>query len=240
MVYGRAQLLRRLGARRLCEINQCLGRSAVLFCLLLSGCGRSSTAPSPAAATTVSLSGTVTAQDGARLLGAIVRIGDGMNAGRTTTTNSNGEYRVDGLTADSASVSATADGYDPVTAVRHIDGRNPLDFTLRTTEPWSTSGTGSAVFYMPAYITHVHIVGAYDGVSSDFIVHVGECAIVDDIIGTGGLRTRSDGSYSVIPAGTPPPRTDANGKVEIISASGVAWSFTEDRSGRGSGPCYLY
>jgi len=207
---------------------------------VLSGCGRSSTAPSPAVAATVSLAGTVTAQDGARLQGATVRISDGMNAGISTTTNSNGEYRFDGLAAGSGSVSATADGYDSATAGIHIDGTKPLDFTLRTTEPWSKSGTGSAVFYMPAYITQVHIVGAYDGVSSVFTIHVGDCAIVDDTIGTGGLRTRSDGTYSVIPAGNPPPRTEADGRVEIVSSAGVDWSFTEDRSGSGRGPCYLY
>ena len=240
-LYFDAQLLHRPGTCLLRYISQCRGKTAiVLVCLVLSGCGGSSTAPGPAVATTVSLGGTVADQNGARLPGATVRIGDGINAGKSTTTNSNGEYRFDGLAADRGSVSATADGYDRVTAGIRIDGTKPLDFTLRTTEPWSKSGDGSAVFYMPAYITQVHIVGAYDGVSSAFIVHVGECAIVDDTIGTGGLRTRSDGIYSVIPAGNPPPRTEADGKVEIISSSGVAWSFTEARSSSGSGPCYLY
>src|SRR5688500_6492501 len=71
-------------------------------------------APSPAPAprpTTVALTGVVTNSGGDRVPGAIITILDGSNAGRSTGTNSNGEYRLEGLTATNANVSATATFY---------------------------------------------------------------------------------------------------------------------------------
>ena len=223
-------------------INPALRTSAILCAFFaLTSCGRKSpAAPTQPVPTTVSLLGTVMTLDGARLSGATVRIGDGLNAGKSTTTNTDGEYRFDDLAGGNGNVSAVADGYDPVITAILIDGSKPLDFRLRTTEPWSTSGIGNAVFQMPLYVTRVHIVGVYTGVAASFVVHVGHCAIVEDLLGTGGLRTRSEGTYLVIPAGNPPPRTDADGTVEILDSPGVSWSFTEDRGSSGGGPCYLY
>jgi hypothetical protein len=223
-------------------INTALRTGAILCALfVLASCGsKSPSAPTPPVPATVSLVGTVMTLDGVKLSGATVRIGDGLNAGTSTTTNNDGEYRFDGLAASNGNVSAVADGYDAVITGIHIDGSKPLDFRLRTTEPWSKSGIGNAVFYMPLYVARVHIVGVYTGVSSFFVVHVGRCAIVEDLLGTGGLRTRSEGSYLVIPAGNTPPRTEADGRVEILDSPGVSWSFTEDRSSSGGGPCYLY
>jgi len=223
-------------------INSTLRTSAILSLLfVISSCGgTSSTAPTPLVPATVSLVGTVMTLDGVKISGATVRIGDGSNAGKSTTTNIDGEYRFDGLAAGNGNVSAEADGYDSVITATHIDGSKPLEFRLRTTEPWSKSGIGNAVFQMPLYVSRVHIVGVYTGVSAPFVVHVGRCAIVEDLLGTGGLRTRSEGTYLVIPAGNMPERTDADGTVEILDSPGVSWSFTEDRGSSGGGPCYLY
>ena len=198
----------------------------------LSGCGSSMAPTAPSA---VSLVGTVTAQDGAKLSGATVRIGDGLNAGKSTTTNNNGEYRFDDLSVSNGSVRAVADGYDSVITSRYIDGATPLNFTLRTSVPWSQTGTGSAVFGMPSYITAVHVIGVYTGVRANFIVHVGNCLIIEDQLGTGARRTISDGTYPVTPALTPSSHV-----VEIIVDSpDVSWSFTEDRSSSG-GLCFGY
>jgi hypothetical protein len=207
---------------------------ATIFVALLaiSGCGSSMapTAPSP-----VSLGGTVTAQDGTRLSGATVRIGDGLNAGKSTTTNNNGEYRFDDLAVGNGSVSAVANGYDSVITSRYIDGAIPLNFVLRTSVPWSQAGNGSAVFDMPQYITAVHVIAVYTGVTSRFSVLVGNCVIIEDELGTAARRTVSDGTYPVTAALTP-----ASGIVKIIVDSpDVSWSFTEDRSSNG-GLCFGY
>ncbi len=154
------------------------------------------------------------AQDGARLVGATVRIGDGLNTGRSTLTNSSGEYRLDDLAAGTGSVSAVADGFDSVITSRYIDGAKPLDFTLRTSVPWSQAGTGSAVVDMPRHIRAVHVIGSYTGVRSNFIVRVGQCVIIEDQLGTGASRTMSEGTYPVTPALTP-----SSGIVEIIVSS---------------------
>jgi Carboxypeptidase regulatory-like domain len=208
-------------------------RSTIFVALAaLAGCGSGMI---PTAPSTVSLVGSVRAQDGARLSGASVRIGDGSNAGRSTLTNDSGEYRFDDLAAGHGSVSVVADGYDSVSTSTHIDGATPLDFTLRTTAPWSQAGTGSAVVDMPRYIRAVHVIGIYTGVTSNFIVRVGQCVIVDDLLGTGARRTMSDGTYPVTPALTP-----SSGIVEIIVDSpDVSWSITEDRISSG-GLCFGY
>lgn len=213
--------------------NTALRASTIVVALFaLSGCG---TSIAPTAPSVVSLVGTVTAQDGAKLSGATVRIGDGLNAGKSTTTNNNGEYRFDDLAVSNGSVSAVAEGYDSVITSRYIDGAIPLNFTLRASVPWSHAGTGSAVFDMPKYITAVHVIGVYTGVTSNFTVHVGNCLIIEDQLGTGARRTISDGTYPVTPALTP-----SSGVVEIIvDSQDVSWSFTEDRSSSG-GLCFGY
>src|SRR5688572_26891294 len=82
-------------------------------------------APAPAPTpTTVALTGVVTNSGGDRVPGAIITILDGSNAGRSTGTNSNGEYRLDGLTATNANVSATATFYAERRAGVFVDGTN--------------------------------------------------------------------------------------------------------------------
>lgn len=218
-------------------INTTIRPCGVLLPLvLLLGCGGYKTPLAPSAA--VSLVGTVTTQDGATLAGASVRVVDGVNAGKSTMTNNEGEYRFDGLTAGIGNVTAAADSYDPVTMSSPINGTAPLNFTLRTSTPWSTAGFGSAVFEMPSYVVSVHIVGLNTGVASDFIVRVGACTIVDDRLGVGQFRTLSEGSYLVSEAGNPPPPPPTR-VVKIVGSPGLSWSLTEDRvSGVGT-PCFL-
>ncbi len=193
---------------------------------------------SPVAPSTVSLVGTVTDQGGARLSGAIVRVVDGVNAGKSTTTNSDGEYRFEDLTAGIGNITVAADSYDSATTTSRIDGTTPLNFMLRTSAPWSTAGTGSAVFDMPSYVTRVRIVGVNTGVASDFIVRVGACTLVDDRLGMGQFRTTSEGSYLVTEAGNPPPPPPTR-LVKIAGSPSLSWSLTEDRSASGGMPCFL-
>jgi hypothetical protein len=216
----------------ICRRNTALRSTIFVALAAIAGCG---SGMAPTAPSTVSLVGSVMAQDGARLVGATVRIGDGLNRGRSTLTNSSGEYRLDDLAAGTGSVSAVADGFDSVITSRYIDGAKPLDFTLRTSVPWSQAGTGSAVVDMPRHIRAVHVIGSYTGVRSNFIVRVGQCVIIEDQLGTGASRTMSDGTYPVTPALTP-----SSGIVEIIVDSpDVSWSITEDRIASG-GLCFGY
>ncbi len=217
-------------------MNTAIRTCATLFPLfVLSSCGGYKT---PVAPSSVALAGTVTAQDGTRLAGATVRVLDGVNAGKSTTTNNEGIYRFDDLTAGIGNVTAAADSYDSVTTSSYIDGTAPLNFTLRTSAPWTTSGTGSAVFDMPSYVTRVHVVGVNTGVASDFIVRVGACTIVDDRLGAAEFRTVSDGTYLVTEAGNPPPPPPAR-LVKIVGSPSLSWSLTEDRVSGVSMPCFL-
>lgn len=216
--------------------NTAIRTCAILFPLfVLSSCGGDKTPLAPSA---VALAGTVAAQDGTRLAGATVRVVDGANAGKSTTTNNDGVYHLDDLTAGIGNVTAAADSYDSVTTSSHIDGTSPLNFTLRTSALWSTAGTGSAVFDMPSYVTRVHIVGVNAGVASDFIVRVGACTIVDDRLGMGQVRTLSDGTYLVTEAGNPPPPPPTR-LVKIVGSPGLSWSLTEDRVSGVGMPCFL-
>ncbi len=179
------------------------------------------TTPTPTPTSTptlVALTGTVSAVGGARLAGATVRIGDGVNAGRSATTSNIGEYRLDNLTAGNANVSAAASGYEEKVGGVYINGANTLNFTLRTAAPWSRSGTGNTVFDMPTYITRVRIIGTYTAGGSNFIVYIGGRLIVNDIIGTRWPSTVSDGMY-----------VTTGGVVQITNSTGVVWSFTETR-----------
>jgi hypothetical protein len=219
-------------SHNICRRNTAWRNTIFVALAAIAGCdsGMAPTAPS-----TVSLIGSVVAQDGARLVGATVRIDDGANAGRSTLTNGSGEYRFDDLAAGTGRVSAVADGYESVITSSYIDGAKPLDFTLRTSLPWSQAGTGSAVVDMPRHIRAVHVIGSYMGVRSNFIVRAGTCVIVEDQLGTGARRTVSDGTYPVTPALTP-----SSGIVEIIVDSpDVSWSIAEDRIASG-GLCFGY
>jgi hypothetical protein len=231
-------------------INTALRTSAILVALVaLSSCG-SSKPPTAPSNPSVSLFGTVAAEGGARLSGATVRIGDGVNAGQSTT-NERGEYRFGGLVASNGNVSVIADGYDAVIRSIYIDGRQPLDFTLRPSVPWSKAGIGSAVFDMPTYVKRVQVIGTSTGVRSDFRVAAGGCSILDEALGTGvltdingftyPLSTRHEATYSV-PASTPVLPVRSSVTVEIMdSAGGVSWSMTEVRDGSGSNaPCYIF
>jgi hypothetical protein len=138
----------------------------VLSCLASLACGdsKSPTSPSsPPAPTTASLTGTVSAQGGARLTGATVVVLDGPNANRSVATNGNGEYRFEGLTTAGMNFAARAIGYEEARGGVIVDGTKTLNFTLRTAAPWSKTGVGLSVFDMPTYITRVRIIGTYTG-----------------------------------------------------------------------------
>lgn len=96
----------------------------------------------------------------------------------------------------------------PITAIGTLDGV-PL---------FVRSGVGDTVIDMPGYITRLKITGDYTAYTSNFIVRINGRTVVNELVGTGWNQTHFDGTYQVT-AGT----------IEIVSSSGVRWSFTEVR-----------
>ncbi len=83
---------------------------------------------------------------------------------------------------------------------------------------FTNSGTGNMVFTMPTSVSRIHIVGAYPGASSNFVVSIGGQNVINEMIGTSQTPMVSDGVYLT-----------TGGLVQITLSSGVAWTFTEVR-----------
>jgi hypothetical protein len=201
------------------------GIAVLLLCLTIVGCGgndSSPTAPTPTPTptpTTFTLSGRVTSSAGGGGIGsATVRIADGPNAGRSATTAADGSYALTGLALSGFSVSASALNYTNDARSVTLTSSQTVNFVLTPTPVFARSGVGDTVFDMPTTVRRVRITGAYSGRSSNFIVHIGGAHIVNELLGTTWGPTTFDGTY-----------TTTGGVVEILSSSGVAWSFTEVR-----------
>lgn len=76
------------------------------------------------------LSGTVSSTSGSRIASATVTAIDGANSGASVTTNSDGEYRFDSLSAANVNFSATATGFQEDRRGVFVNGTNTLNFTL--------------------------------------------------------------------------------------------------------------
>jgi hypothetical protein len=135
--------------------------------------------------------------------------------GTTTNANGNGEYRFDILGVGNANVSATATGFQERIAGTYINGTNTLNFSLRP-PTFTRSATEDTVFDMPTYVSRIKIQGRYRGYNSNFIVHIASRSVVNELIGTGWGPSTFEGTY-----------VTNGGVVEILSSSGVAWTFTE-------------
>ena len=115
-------------------------RAVVLAAVLAASCG-SSTAPTtpPPVVTpppTFTLSGTVTSTaTGAGISGATVRVIDGPNANRSTTTSSTGEYSLTGLLASGMTVNASATNYVAQSLAVTFTASQVMPFFLAPTVP---------------------------------------------------------------------------------------------------------
>jgi ribosomal protein S28E/S33 len=213
-------------------------RTAVALCLFLIGCGGSTPtspsvtptptptpAPSPApppSPTTASLTGTVTVTGSTvRLSNVIVRVLDGPNAGRTATTDTQGAYRFDGLTIANMNLSASQAGWDEARAGVYVDGTNTLNFTIRTTAPWTKVGSGDDIWSKPSWVTRVRVHGSYTGYSSNFIMWCGTQLVVNELLGAGWSSTTYDGTLQL--------DTRCGADMRSEKSSGVSWSVTEVR-----------
>lgn len=206
--------------------------------LIAASCG-SATSTAPTATTptptpsTYTLSGQVTSTTGAAIAGAAIRIADGANAGRSTSSDGNGTYTLTGLTVSGFTVNISAANYSSASTAVTLTSNQTVNVRLTPTPLFTASGTGNTVFDMPATVATLHVTGSYTGSSSNFIIWVGpagsSCSvsvssgcrlIVNVIIGTfGGNRPTYDGIV----------QTGGGGVVSISNSAGVAWSFTEVR-----------
>jgi hypothetical protein len=91
--------------------------------------------------------------------------------------------------------------------------------TLDNVPVFTRAGTGDTVFDIPSHVTRIQITGAYNANSSNFIVRIAGSTVVNELLGTGWNQTFFQGTYLIAGGGT----------VQIVSSSGVAWTFTEVR-----------
>lgn len=104
----------------------------------------SSPAPTPSP-TTFTLNGKVTETAptaSTPIAGARVSIGDGPNAGRSTTTDASGNYTFASLERSGFTVTASANGYEPRSQGVDLTTNRTLNFELRSLGPRTTFGSG--------------------------------------------------------------------------------------------------
>jgi hypothetical protein len=198
--------------------------ATIVVCLLLNACGgNSTTGPSPTPTTPAvasSLTGTVTATGTTvRVSGFTVTILDGQTQGRTATTNSTGAYTFDSVVGGNANVSATATGWEEVRSGVTIAGPTTLNFTTRTTQPWTQSSRGNNVFTKPLWVTRMSVTGLFTGSSSNFIVWCGSSLLVNELIGTFWNTLTYQGTHA----------TPSCSDIRIENSTGVLWALTEVR-----------
>jgi hypothetical protein len=193
-----------------------------LLVLTVYACG-SSTPTTPvgpdSSAGPVVLVGSVTWPGGA-VPGATIKFLDGPNVKWSTTSGPDGNFRLIGLMAGNANLSATATGFEERrTGIELVPGDNLVTFHTRTIAPWRERGTGDTVFSMPTYITSVRIQ-ASAGACRNFIVHIGGYLVVNTILGT---CPEAAGETFDATFGT------NGGVTQTVNSSGVSWTFTETR-----------
>jgi hypothetical protein len=198
---------------------------ALVVALAASACGGSNgspAAPTPSAPAptpqTFTLTGRVTSTSGAAIGSATVRISDGANTGRSTTTSGSGDYSLTGLAASGFTVVASATNYVAVGKGVTLTSSQTVDFQLTPTPLFTRTGTGDTVFDMPTTVSRIRITGTYRSNSSNFIVRIGGRLVVNELLGTFWGPTVFDGTY-----------VTSGGVVEITNSSGVAWTFVESR-----------
>lgn len=192
------------------------------FALLLFvvGCGGKDSSPTgPGGETTYTLSGIVTS-GGLGLPGVTLLIADGPRAGTSTVTTASGNYSfVSRLPQSSFTLNASLNGYTPQNKAVTMNSDQVVSFALAKINPlFVAGGIGDTVFDMPTYVSRVRITGTYTSFSSNFIVRIGGRLIVNELVGTAWNQTNFSGTY-----------VTTGGVVEIVSSSGVSWSFTEVR-----------
>jgi hypothetical protein len=224
---------RRLGTVPFLEVRMMTRCAIVLIGLFVVSCGGSSpapTSPTPTPTptpTTFALSGGVIDNkvNSTKVPNASLAIADGANAGRTTTSDGAGNYRFDGLTPGTFTVTSSAPNYINGSQSVTLGTTNKTQNIFMDPVPppiFKASGVGDNVFTLPSYVARVRVDATYPSSCQNFIVHLNGRGLINVIIGTCSVAdTRSpfSGTYA----------TTGGGTVEIVSSTGVAWTFTELR-----------
>lgn len=124
--------------------------TAAFLSVALIGCGGDSspttpTTPGTPPPATFSLTGRVTESAPSAFVavaGATLGIADGPNAGRTATTNGNGEYQFTGLQAGGFTLNVAAPGYHAASAGITLSGSITRNFTLDPSGPRTAFAPG--------------------------------------------------------------------------------------------------
>ena len=205
-------------------------RLIVASCILSAAlaCGSSPAPPSGTSSTSttsipaqVSLTGNVTSSvvSGVVIGGATITISDGPNAGKSTTANSSGSYRFDGLTPGNANLVARASGYEDFGRGVFIDGVNTLNFPMRPVLFVKSGAGDSGPFTIPAYIMNVRIQARFTGFTSTFRVFVAGFPVIAEPMGTAIGVTTFDTTRG----------NTAGSTWEVANSPGIEWTFTEVR-----------
>ena len=201
----------------------------VLVALFAVGCGSSSpTAPTtppvvtPPVAQTFTLNGTVTSTAGGPVSGATVRVMDGSNANKSTTTSSTGAYALTGLAVSGMTVNASASFYTAASKGVTLTSSQSVDFQLAPIPLFTASGIGDSVFDMPTTVARVRITATPTTSCQNFVVRIGgRASIINVILGTCSVADAPslDSTYL----------TGGGGVVSITISTGIRWTFTEVR-----------
>jgi hypothetical protein len=201
---------------------------AITMAVFFAACSGNSNSPTPPPTTTttvpvsLTLSGTVTSTTGAGISGATIRVLDGANAGKSTTSGAGGAYSLTGLSVSGMTVNASATNYNATSQGITMTSSQSLNFTLSPTPLFTASGIGDAVFDMPLAVARVRIQAQPTTSCQNFVVRIGgRASIVNVILGTCSVAdARSlDSTYL----------TGGGGVVSITISTGVQWTITEVR-----------
>lgn len=183
--------------------------------------GGNPSGPSPTPTpSTFTLTGSVSSTTGGGIGGATVTVVDGANAGKSATTDGAGSFSLTSLQPGGFTVRARAQYYEEASVGVTVTSNTSTSLSLRPIPPFSHSGTGDTVFDMPTSVSRVRVIGTYGGFCQNFIVRVRGSVLVNEILGS--CSSASGRTYDAI-------RLTTGGVVEIVSSSGVQWSFTEVR-----------
>src|SRR5439155_5821863 len=171
-------------------------------------------------APTFTLSGLVSEENtaGRAIAGATVRVVDGANAGRTSSTDGNGKYRLPDLAGGSFSIRATANGYNATERTVTIAQDTTLDLRLLRTPgapapaPLPPSSSACAYTVAPTASGIDHKGGSLTATISRTS---GDCS----------WQASSDVGWITFPGGT-----SGNGSATLTYVVGANWLYTRSGS----------
>jgi hypothetical protein len=197
--------------------------------VLVTSCGGGSSpttpTPTPPARTTFNLTGNVANArlTTIRIPNATLTIQGGANDGKTTASDSAGNYTLSSLTPSTFTVVSHAAGYiDGSQSVTVGNGDTSVQI-LMDPPLFIQSGVGDNVFALPAFVSKVRVDATYPGSCQNFVVKgtvsglliniiIGTCSIAD-------TRSPFSGTYLVKGGET----------LQTTISTGVSWTVTEQR-----------